>query len=159
MNKGVAVIGGVGLGAALMYMFDPDRGKRRRALVQDKIAAAAHKAEERAEKMARDFRNRAIGTASEIRSLFSNEEISDEVLVARVHARLGRYPGYDGALNVTAHNGIITLRGAIGADEVSKVLRCVRFARGVKGIDNRLNVHQDHGNASAVQGTAQSSTA
>ena len=37
MNKGVALIGGVGLGAALMYIFDPDRGGRRRALIRDKF--------------------------------------------------------------------------------------------------------------------------
>ena len=58
MNKGVALIGGVGLGATLMYMFDPDRGKRRRALVQDKVIAAGHKAEDLTGKMTRDVRNR-----------------------------------------------------------------------------------------------------
>ena len=51
MNKGVALIGGVGLGAALMYIFDPDRGKRRRALVQDKVTAVGHKAEISAEQV------------------------------------------------------------------------------------------------------------
>jgi hypothetical protein len=34
-------IGGMGVGASLMYMLDPDRGSRRRALVRDKIISAA----------------------------------------------------------------------------------------------------------------------
>ena len=51
MNKGVALVGGVGLGAALMYIFDPDRGKRRRALIRDKVEAAGNKANDLAGKM------------------------------------------------------------------------------------------------------------
>jgi len=159
MNKGVALIGGVGLGAALMYMFDPDRGKRRRTLVQDKVTAAGHKAEDLAGKMTRDVGNRIYGTAAEIKSLFSREEVSDDVLVARVRSRLGRVPVDDGALDVTANNGIITLGGPVLTDELPKVLRSVRFVRGVKGIDNRLEVHNQAGSVSALQGTAQPASA
>ena len=36
MNNKTAIVGAVGIGAALMYFLDPDRGKRRRALVRDK---------------------------------------------------------------------------------------------------------------------------
>ena len=152
MNKGVALIGGVGLGATLMYMFDPDRGKRRRALVQDKVIAAGHKAEDLTGKMTRDVRNRIDGTAAAVRSLFSREEVSDDVLVARVRSKLGRRPVHDGALNVTANNGVITLTGPVPTDELPKVLRSVRFVRGVKGIDNRLEVHNEAGSVSALQG-------
>ena len=159
MNKGVALIGGVGLGATLMYMFDPDRGKRRRALVQDKVIAAGHKAEDLTGKMTRDVRNRIYGTAAEIKSLFSREEVSDDVLVARVRSKLGRRPVHDGALNVTANNGVITLTGPVLTDELPKVLRSVRFVRGVKGIDNRLEVHNKAGSVSALQGTAQPASA
>ncbi len=159
MNKGVALIGGVGLGAALMYMFDPDRGKRRRALVQDKVTAAGHKAEDLAGKMTRDVRNRIYGTAAEIKSLFSHEEVSDDVLVARVRSKLGRLPVDDGALNVTANNGIITLSGPVLTDKLPKVLRSLRFVRGVKGIDNLLEVDNEAGSLSALQGTAQPASA
>ena len=159
MNKGVTLIGGVGLGAALMYMLDPERGKRRRALVQDKVTAAGHKAEDLAGKMTRDVRNRIYGTAAEVKSLFSHEEVSDDVLVARVRSKLGRHPVHDGALNITANNGIITLRGPVLTDELPKVLRSVRFVRGVKGVDNRLEVHNEAGSVSALQGTPQPASA
>lgn len=51
MNKAVALIGGAGLGAALMYIFDPDRGKRRRAVIRDKVEAAGNKLSDTADKM------------------------------------------------------------------------------------------------------------
>ena len=116
MNKGVAVVGSLGLGAALMYFFDPDRGKRRRALVRDKVDAAAHKAADKAEKMGRDVRNRAYGMVVETKSLLRREEVGDDVLVQRVRARLGRLPVQIGAFSVSAHDGIVTLRGELFDD-------------------------------------------
>lgn len=38
----------LGLGAAAMYLFDPDQGRRRRALAQDKLARARRVIRERA---------------------------------------------------------------------------------------------------------------
>ena len=43
MRKELVGLGGLGFGAALMYMFDPDRGSRRRALLSDKIVSTANK--------------------------------------------------------------------------------------------------------------------
>jgi osmotically-inducible protein OsmY len=155
MNKGTALIGGVGLGAALMYFFDPDRGKRRRALVRDKVEAAGHKVEDVAGKVSRDLCNRCYGMMVETKSFFKHEEVSDEVLVDRVRAKLGRYPVHLGAINVTAHDGTVTLRGQILADEMPRVLRGARVVRGVKGIDNQLEVHATAGDVPALQGTPQ----
>jgi len=39
MNKTLLLIGGIGLGAGLMYMLDPERGERRRAQVLAQVAA------------------------------------------------------------------------------------------------------------------------
>ncbi len=45
MNKGLSMIGGVGLGAGLEYLFDPEVGNRRRAMLRDKAIHALNKAE------------------------------------------------------------------------------------------------------------------
>jgi hypothetical protein len=36
MKRGLALMSAAGAGAGLMYLFDPDRGKRRRALLRNK---------------------------------------------------------------------------------------------------------------------------
>jgi osmotically-inducible protein OsmY len=152
MNKGVALIGGAGLGAALMYIFDPDRGKRRRALIRDKVEAAGNKLSDTADKMQRDLRNRAYGVVAEAKSLFRHDEVTDDVLVDRVRSRLGRIPGHIGAFDISAEDGVVTLRGQILADELPRVLRAARFVRGVKEIDNQFEVHELAASVPALQG-------
>src|SRR2546423_5570448 len=155
MNRGVALVGGAGLGAALMYIFDPDRGKRRRALLRDKVEATGNKVSEKAEKMGRDLKNRAYGVVAETKSIFQHDEVTDDLLIDRVRSRLGRIPVHIGAFDITAKDGTVTLRGQILADELPKVLRAARFVRGVKGIDNQLEVHERAGNVPALQGQPQ----
>ena len=153
MNKKAAIVG-VGVGAALMYLFDPDRGRRRRALIRDKVDAAANKTADYAGKMQRDLRNRAYGIAAETKSLFRNEQVSDDVLVDRVRAKLGRFPVHIGAFDVQANNGVIALSGPILADELPKVLRATRLVRGVKSVDNRLVAHLKPADETTFQGTS-----
>ena len=140
MNNKTAIVGAVGLGAALMYFFDPDRGRRRRALVRDKVEAAGNKVEVYAEKMGQDIRNRAYGVVAETKSILRGEEVSDSVLVDRVRAKLGRYPVHLSAIDIQANNGTVTLTGPIQAEDVPAVLRATRFVRGVKAVDNQLTV-------------------
>jgi len=152
MNKGVALIGGAGLGAALMYFFDPDRGNRRRSLIRDKVEGAGNKLSDTADKMQRDLRNRAYGVVAEAKSIFRHDEVTDDVLVDRVRSRLGRIPVHIGAFDISAKDGLVTLRGQILAEELPRVLRAARFVRGVKGIDNQFEVHERAAGVPALQG-------
>src|SRR5437667_324352 len=43
MNKGLTFGAGLGIGTIVMYVLDPDRGKRRRALLRDKCVSATRK--------------------------------------------------------------------------------------------------------------------
>ena len=61
----MALLAGVGIGAALMYLFDPERGNARRAYLRDKCVSAANKTGDVIDKRARDLRNRARGVVAE----------------------------------------------------------------------------------------------
>ncbi|HEX5704566.1 MAG TPA: YtxH domain-containing protein [Pyrinomonadaceae bacterium] len=74
MNKKIALVGGLGLGAALMYLFDPDRGRGRRDSIKEKAEGAANKAGEYAEKMSRDIRDRASEVVAEAKSIFKGAD-------------------------------------------------------------------------------------
>lgn len=59
----------LGLGAALMYFYDPQAGRRRRAEVKNQYDSACRRLEHAKEVVVRDARNRAQGLASEGRHL------------------------------------------------------------------------------------------
>lgn len=64
MDRAVTLLAGAGLGAGLMYLFDPRNGRRRRALARDQMVRLAHQAECAANVVAKDARNRAHGLAA-----------------------------------------------------------------------------------------------
>jgi len=153
MNKGLVLLSGIGVGAGLMYVFDPDRGGRRRALMRDKVESATNKATAYAEKMSRDIRNRAQGLAAETAAIFNDGEIRDDVLVERVRAAMGRVPVHYGALKVTAAKGIVTLSGEALANELPPLMAAIRNVRGVKDVVSELNVHGEDDERSSSQGS------
>lgn len=79
MNKKIALIGGLGLGAALMYLLDPDRGRDRRELIREKAEGAANKAGEYAEKMSQDIRDRASEVVAEAKAIFKGVDNPSDV--------------------------------------------------------------------------------
>src|SRR5436305_3939020 len=117
-DRGLALLAGVGVGAGLMYLLDPQTGRRRRALVRDQAYHVWNEAQDGWDTLRSDVRNRAYGLASETRSRFAREEVGDPVLCERVRARLGRVVSHPRAIDVTAQDGRVTLSGDILADEV-----------------------------------------
>lgn len=72
--KGItAILSGIGIGAALMYLFDPRGGNRRRALIRDKAVALKNDAERAISGKAQDLSNRAKGLMHEAKSAISSE--------------------------------------------------------------------------------------
>lgn len=61
MNRELTLLVGVGVGAALMYLLDPNRGRTRRKLLADKLVASTNDLTDVAGSRARDLRNRARG--------------------------------------------------------------------------------------------------
>ncbi|HLN97535.1 MAG TPA: SRPBCC family protein [Pyrinomonadaceae bacterium] len=153
MNKGLSLMSAAGVGAGLMYLFDPDRGKRRRGLVQNKVTHLARVASDAGGKTKRDIRNHLIGAFAEVESLFIEDQPpSDAVLEARVRSRLGRIVSHPGAVGVKAVDGLVILTGQILAAEAHPLLDSVIAIRGVKNIENDLEIHEHADDIPALQG-------
>jgi len=152
MNKRLALITGVGLGAGVMFLLDPDRGKRRRALLRDKALRLTRVGACTVEEIPWDIRNRDVGVVSENRTGLKEGDVPDSVLVDRVKLRLGRYAVQDQSIAVNAQNGTVTLTGVIMANEVETLLSAVSDVRGVKNVVNELVVHESPEDISSLQG-------
>lgn len=153
MRKEILVAGGVGIGLGLMYVLDPERGKRRRAMLRDRTTHALRSTRVTLGKKAQDMGNRARGLAAEARTALHREAVSDEVLEQRVRAQLGRAVLKPGDVEVIAAEGCVTLRGVVCAGEVERLLRRVSRVRGVRSLESQLNVKglhaAEHANGSA----------
>lgn len=151
MGNAISFIQGAGVGAGLMYFFDPDLGRRRRALLRDQLVHLMHEVDRGTAAALDDAGHRVRGMAAEMRSPES-ENVDDIVLVERVRARIGRINSHPGAIFVTADNGQVTLSGPVLADEVERLLDGVRSVPGVKGAVNHLEVHEHPGDVPGLQG-------
>lgn len=61
-SAGATFLIGGAIGATLMYLLDPQKGKTRRARLQDQVTSLTNAVTERLDKRARDLRNRAQGS-------------------------------------------------------------------------------------------------
>lgn len=143
---------GAGVGAGLMFLFDPARGARRRSLVRDKAIRATRKTRDALNATQHDLSNRIEGVAAELRRRMSSDTPDDPTLTERVRAELGRIASHPRAIRVTANNGSVALSGDILASEVRSVLSRVRGVRGVREVNSQLNTHRESGGISAMQG-------
>lgn len=141
LERDLFFLGGIAIGARLMYMLDPDRGHRRRAMARDRAVWAFHKVQNTLDRSLRDFANRVQGAAAEVVSDLVPEHVDDPVLVQRVRARLGRAVSHPGAIDVYAKAGVVTLKGAVLERELHELLWAVRSVRGVTAVDNQLTPH------------------
>lgn len=153
MNKVKILIGGLGLGAGLMYLLDPDRGKRRRADVGNKVRHLVNKTDDAIGKTSRDLANRFSGVVAEASSLLcAGGKVSNEVLVARVRSKLGRVVSHPSAIEVAAEDGRVILRGPVLESEKDQLLERVSAVKGVFSVESKLEAHAAPGSVSGLQG-------
>lgn len=148
----VALLGAAGVGAALAYYLDPDRGARRRNMMRDKLVHARARAGDAVGTTARDLGNRARGLVAETRGRFKSHDADEPVLVARVRTALGRVASHPKAIEVTAEEGRVTLSGVALRPEAEKILDAARSVPGVTDIYDQLELHETAEGVPALQG-------
>jgi osmotically-inducible protein OsmY len=123
------------LAAAGMYWFDPVQGRRRRALVRDKLVSGFTAMRHATGVVGR-------GGVSRTRSLIRSNDVSDEILVERVRAAVGRATSHASAIKVSCSEGVLTLQGAVLKHEHPRVMRAARSAAGVSEVHDELAAYK-----------------
>ena len=141
------------LGATVAYFFDPDNGRRRRAVTRDRLPALFRRGSRRVERLGRTASAEAYGAAQKVKHRKEEEKPPpDDVTLARkVETEIFRDADVPkGQINVNAENGIVVLRGEVGKPElISDLEEKTRQVQGVRDVENLLQVPEKSGRAKA----------
>ena len=146
------ILVGAAVGTAAMYLFDPDLGRRRRALIRDKAVRAQTETREIVDAGVRDLTNRATTLGRRATSPFKRRRTTDDRLAERVRAKMGRYVAHPGAIEVTAAGKDVTLSGSILSHERDELLLAVQSVNGVGNVVDKLTVYETAAGISELQG-------
>jgi len=130
---------GLGTGAGLMFLCDPNRGRARRSRLAAEFRGFLRRDESKLAKRAKDVLHRVEGLAAEAVSAFTGQEpVTDEVLIARVRARIGHVLSHPHEVRVQADAGMVTLEGKLTHSERRLLREEVKRIPGVQRINDHL---------------------
>jgi BON domain len=139
------MMGSAMCGAALMYLLDPERGRRRRHMTRDRLMARLRRTGRAAIAGWRGVAAEAYGASHRMVHLVPREtELSDdETLRQRVESQLFRDRHVPkGDLNITCEHGMVILRGELDSPaEIVRLEQRVARVPGVRGVQNLLHPH------------------
>jgi hypothetical protein len=141
-----------------MYLFDPERGKRRRNMLRDQAIHQVRVKQESLHVMQRDFVNRSQGLVHEVQGRFQKESAEDTILIERVRSAMGRCCSHTHGIQVDCTDGVVTLSGPVLANEVLDLVGTVRNVKGVERVINQLDVHSSSDGVAGLQGTSSRTT-
>ena len=130
-------------GALLAYLMDPDRGRARRALTADQVAATARRTARQLGRLGRRAESTAVGWLARLRLRNSNGQAypDDVTLARRVETEVFRDPEVPkGRMNVNVENGIVVVRGTLDEEAmIATIERRILRIPGVVGVRNLLH--------------------
>ncbi|MCC6802591.1 MAG: YtxH domain-containing protein [Anaerolineae bacterium] len=146
----LALVIGVLGGAALMYLFDPDRGAQRRASLREqatRVAADVSESVQETTERVRDEVSRVVSEAEESIEHAADQlkgaatSTADLALDALVRAEVGRSTSDPASVEVEVKDGVVTLSGKVLASEAQPLVENVQAVPGVVSVQNRLEIH------------------
>lgn len=128
----------VGFGATLAYLFDPDRGKGRRAKLADQALARARDTAEEVSRRSRYEAGRVRGMAHEV---FASETPprNDAELLQKVRSEALGPAGLTGDIEIRVDDGVVVLAGpGVSEDRERDLINRIENVVGVTGVRNEL---------------------
>jgi osmotically-inducible protein OsmY len=131
-------------GAAIAYLFDPQSGRRRRALLRDRGAALVRTGFRRLGRAGRHAQAEAYGLSQKAQHLQEAPKPTpdDVTLAQKVETELFRDPEVPkGQININAEKGVVVLRGEVGTPDLIRDLEeRTRKVQGVEEVENLLHL-------------------
>lgn len=159
-SLGGSLLKAIGLCAATavaVYYLDPEMGRRRRAMVRDKLDSMSHDASDYARATGQRAADRVKDLAASARAPFvsdaSQVQDSDRQLRDRIRTKLEGLVTHPRAVEVVVNQGSASLRGQILASERDRLMSSVQAMPGVTHIDDRLEVHDEASSMTLVHGS------
>jgi hypothetical protein len=125
-GRGVMLMG-FSVGIGLVYLLDPGRGRRHRALIRDRLSRSEHVGAD------------ALGRTRRVEPVWPKP---------------GRVVSRPRGLEVEADGGRVTVRGTIPRADVPDLLAGIASVPGVQEVVNELDVDDEAGNMPALPGGA-----
>jgi osmotically-inducible protein OsmY len=143
--SGWAIVAGGIAGALIAYLFDPQHGKTRRAVLSDWTAARVRRLTKSAAQLGRYASNTAGAMPQRVVSIQSGmrKPTPDDItLKDRVESEVFRDPDVPkGKINFDVESGIVTIRGEVdNAFRIATIEKAVFNVPGVAGVENLLHV-------------------
>lgn len=137
-----AIVTGALIGGVLAFLFDPERGKGRRALLVDWTSARLRRGVKSAGKFGQYAGKTVSGRMVSLQSAKARPTADDETLRDRVESEVFRDPEVPkGQINFDVNAGIVTIRGAVdNAFRIATIEKAVFNVPGVAGVENLLHV-------------------
>jgi osmotically-inducible protein OsmY len=138
---GSSIAAGAALGLAMMYLFDPDRGKRRRTEMLDRTGKKIRRVRRDVSGKVEDVLRRGTGAIRDATSGlgFCQESVADDILRERVRSRLGHLMDHADQVETQVRDGIVTLQGMLLSGDRSSLIRDLERIPGVRGIEDLLS--------------------
>lgn len=142
MKKTLLVIGSAAAGAALAYLFDPDRGRSRRAQLSDQAKSQLRDASETVRAQADYQAGVAKGAFHEAASSVEPErEFGDDTLLQKVRSEALGHFSSEASVEVSATEGIVKVSGSVPSAEArEQLLEMIRDVEGVDRVEDHLTV-------------------
>jgi osmotically-inducible protein OsmY len=82
----------------------------------------------------------------------TRERVPDSIVAERVRSRIGHVVSHPGSIEIAAQDGRVTLAGPALRRELDPLIREVERVRGVTGVENKLELHEEPGSVPGLQG-------
>lgn len=143
LPKAKIAAAGAFVGSLFMFLFDPSRGKGRRAKAWDMASGRARRARRKAEQAGRAAGAEMHGLREKMKHLKEEPKTFDDAtLKAKVETELFGDPSVPkGRININVEDGIVFLRGEVESDRLIKQLGAkTSRINGVEEVSNLLTV-------------------